>query len=202
MDAARSGGVAQDLGKPCGMNGSEELSQLDEIKTAVGPHAGAEIHSERTYLLNCARDVLGSEASGQKQRNADAITNCATDAPIMRSAGAAEFLDGKLLIAGVEEDGVDVRSDLGCFFNGVGTGYVDHLDEGDSRQGIFKIAMGAVREAIANLNGIGSAVALLGDDVGDILVRRQEECSDGGGNRGGNLSDLCIGDDAGSAGHV
>ena len=79
---------------------------------------------------------------------------------------------------------------------------MDDLNQGNSGQSIFQIAMGALGEMIADLDRIGSAEALLLDDIGNSLSRRQEECSDRGRNGRGNFRDLLIADDARAAWHV
>jgi len=55
------------------------------------------------------------------------------------------------------------------FLYGLGAGYVDNLNEGNSGQGLLQIAMRTEEEMIAELDRIRPAEALLLDDVGYSL---------------------------------
>ena len=56
---------------------------------AVGAHAGTQIEPERAYFFNGLDCILRREPSGQKQRDADAFPDRATEGPIVSSARAA-----------------------------------------------------------------------------------------------------------------
>ena len=62
--------------------------------------------------------------------------------------------------------------------------------------------MRADNEMIADLDRIRAAEALLLDDVGNLLSRSQQECSDRGWDARGDLCDPLIADDARPARHV
>ena len=120
----------------------------------------------------------------------------------MSSAGAAQFLDGEFLVAGVEQDCVHMRGYPHSFVDGLGTGHVHDLNDRNSGQGVLQVAMRADGEMVADLDRIGPAEALLLDDVGHALPRRQQERPDRGWNRRGNLCNLFVADDAGAARHM
>ena len=88
----------------------------------------------------------------------------------MRSARAAQFLDCKFLVAGIEQDCIYVRRDAHDFFDRLGAGHVDDLYDFDAGKSILQIAMCANGEMIANLNRIGAAEALLLNDAGNALA--------------------------------
>ena len=80
-----------------------------------------------------------------------------------------------------------MRRDPSGLLDGLGAGHMDDLNDGNSRQSVFQIAMRALDEMIAELDGIRSTEALLLDDVGDSLSRGQQECPDGRWNGCGNF---------------
>ena len=94
-----------------------------------------------------------------------------------------------------------MRRDARGLLEGLGTGHVDDLNDGNPGQSILQIAMRSVGEMIADLDRIRPAETLLLDDVGNPLPRSQQECSDGRWDGRGNLSDPLIADDARPARH-
>src|ERR1700688_4157009 len=62
--------------------------------------------------------------------------------------------------------------------------------------------MRALSEAIANLNRVRAAHALLLHYAGDALARRKQECTDGRRNSCSNPSDNLVANDPGPAWHV
>src|ERR1700686_1854980 len=86
--------------------------------------------------------------------------------------------------------------------DGLGTGHVNDLNDGNPRQSILQVAMRADSEMIADLDRIRPAETLLLDDLGNSLSRSQQECSDRRGDGRGNFCDSLIADDAGPAWHV
>jgi len=169
---------------------------------AVGADTGADVEGEGTDGGDGVGDVFGSEASGEKERDRDALADSATDGPVVGAAGAPELLDGEFLIAGVEEDGVDVWSDGGSLFDGFGTGDMDDLDDFDSGESGFEVAVRAVGEVIDDLNCVGAADAMLGDDFVDGLAAGEKEGADGRRDGCGDFGDEFIRDDSGAAWHV
>ena len=104
---------------------------------AVSADAGADVEGEGLDGGDGIGDVLRSEASGEEEWDGDALADGSAEGPVVGAAGTAELFDGELLVAGVEEDGVDVRGD-GCgFFDGFGAGDVDDLDDLDAGESLF-----------------------------------------------------------------
>ena len=95
-----------------------------------------------------------------------------------------------------------MRRDSRGLLNGFGSDHVNDLNDGNPGQSILQLAMRAQTEMIADLDRIGPAETLLLDDVGNLLSRSQEECSDRRWDGRGNLGDPLIADDAGPARHV
>ena len=72
--------------------------------------------------------------------------------------------------------------------------HMHDLNNRNSRQSIFEVAMCAGSQVIADLDAVGPARTVLCDDVAGVLSRGQQERSDWRRNGGGNLRDLFIAD--------
>jgi len=130
----------------------------------IGSHPGAQVESERAHFFDGVANVFRRQPTGQKQWDADIFPDGAAERPIVRPAGTAQFFDRELLVAGIEQDGIHVGRDASGLLDRLGTGYVDDLNHRNPGQGLFQIAMGSVREMVAQLDGIGPTEALLLDD--------------------------------------
>ena len=86
--------------------------------------------------------------------------------------------------------------------DGLGTGHMNDLNDGNPRQCILQVAVRAVSEMIADLDRIRTAETLLLDDLGNPLPRSQQKCSDRRWDSRGNFCDPLIADDARPAWHV
>jgi hypothetical protein len=62
--------------------------------------------------------------------------------------------------------------------------------------------MGATREAVAELNAICSAKAVLRDDAVGVLLRGEQKRANRRRNRSGNFRNAIFADHSGTAGHV
>src|ERR1051325_6820546 len=96
----------------------DERAKLLRIERAVGAHAAADVEGERLHGGDGIAHVRRFQASGEKQRNIDAGADLRAEGPVVHAPGAAELLDGGRLIAGVEQQRVDVRRNGARFVDG------------------------------------------------------------------------------------
>ena len=105
------------------------------------------------------------------------------------------FLINNLNLAKAEQK--PKPEDLGS----VGSDKMDYLHDGDSGKGTLQIPTRAVREAVTNLNGIGSATTLLRNDRFAVLLAGEQKRRYRRWHIGGNFRDLLFGDYSPAAGH-
>ncbi len=80
--------------------------------------------------------------------------------------------------------------------------HMNNLNNRNSRQSIFEVAMCAGSQVIADLDAVSPARTVLCDDVAGVLSRGQQERSDWRRNGPRNLCDLLIADYSRTARHI
>src|SRR5262245_41290357 len=89
----------------------EEGSEFLGVKSAIAADSGADVESPRANRVDGLANELRPQAAGEEDRAIDRLTDATADEPVMPSSSAAQLLDRKLLVAGVEQQCVDVRRD-------------------------------------------------------------------------------------------
>ena len=102
-------------GLPNGPNRLEERFEADRIEPVVRPDTRADVNAVRLNFGDRLRHVLRSKPARQVNGHIDAFANPAADAPVVTSPGSAQFGNREALIAGIEQDGIDVRRDAEGF---------------------------------------------------------------------------------------
>ena len=202
QDISKRGGVRSSSAAAGMPHSSEEPLKLVCIQFAVGPYAGTQIEAERPHFIDCLAYVLRREAARQEEWSVDAFPDRTAETPIVSSARAAQLLDRKLLVAGIEQDGIHMRRHPGGLLDRLRPGHMDNLHDRNSGQSLSKVAMRAMGEMVADLDRIRLAETLLLDYLGNSLPRSQQECSDSGWDGRGNLCDPLIADDTRPARHA
>lgn len=109
-------------------------------------------------------EIVRTQPAGEEDGPAAGFDDAAGNRPVVRAPGAAEFLYGKVRVAGIEQDEINLRRDRRGLGDGFFAAHVDDLDELDPGQRATQIAMRAAREGIDDLNRGGPATAVLRDD--------------------------------------
>src|ERR1700716_3742721 len=117
----------------CGVRGFEESGKLSAVQVSIAANARTYVQSEWGHLFNRLPYILGGETACKKNRNVNLLPNLTAQGPVVDSTGAAKFLNGERLIAGIEQQRVHERCYCDRFFNRFRAGYVYHLDDGNSR---------------------------------------------------------------------
>ena len=86
--------------------------QFFGIKQTVSSYTTTKINTERFHLINGLSYIFRFQSAGQENRYTNTFTYFAAQFPVVRSAGASQFLNFQVRITTVEQDGINVRS---CF---------------------------------------------------------------------------------------
>ena len=70
------------------------------------------------HFPDCFGDVFGFQAAGQENGFVDGVTDAAADGPIMCAARAAQFFYRESLVAGIEQERVNLPGNGLSFING------------------------------------------------------------------------------------
>jgi len=103
--------------------------QFRLVQPPIGTDAAANIQPERPDFANGFRNVVRIQAAGEKDGDADGLADDAADGPIVPAARAAEFLDGELLVTGIQQQGVNMRGNGNGLIHRFGTANVYDLHE-------------------------------------------------------------------------
>src|SRR3981081_817495 len=115
-----------------GVCGSEEAGELRAVQVSIGANARTYVQAEWTHSFNRLPYIHGREAASKENRSADLLPNLSAQRPVVDSTGAAKFLHGQRLIAGIEQQCVHERRHCDRFFNRLRASYVNNLNDGDS----------------------------------------------------------------------
>ena len=91
------------------LSGSKRFQGLDKtrqfcwVELSVGADAAAEVDAEGSDHADGFGDVLGIESAGEEDRDRAVFNNLSAQGPVVDAAGSAQFADGCVGVAGVEQ---------------------------------------------------------------------------------------------------
>ena len=109
----------------------------------IASNAGAEVEAEGLNGLDGFGDIVGFEAAGEEDGDIHGFTDFGADGPVVLPTGAAEFFDGEALVAGIQQDSVNVWGQFAGFVDGGLAADVHDLHNGDAGQCFFQLLVGA-----------------------------------------------------------
>ena len=77
----------------------EQRGEFAGIETTIAAHAAAHVDAERLHRGDRLGHVARVQSTREIQRHVNGVADAAADRPVVRAAGAAEFLHGEQRVA-------------------------------------------------------------------------------------------------------
>ncbi len=165
----------------------KEGPQLDWVEVVLSTDAAAQIQTKWVHGGDGIGNVARIKSTGQKERDADRITDSTAQVPVVRASSASQLFNVQIQIAGVEQQGVHMRRRGDRIIHRCGIGNVDDLNQRDTRQRITEMGININRQMLAKLNCVGATTTLLRNDRVRRLLAGKQKGGDRRRHSGGYL---------------
>lgn len=124
------------------------MRQLGFVQLTICADPAADVEREGAYLRDGFGNVGRTQAARHEDRHVDRLADATADGPVVTSARAAEFLDRKRRVAGVEQDRIDLRRNCQRLGERLLAGDMDDLDDRNAGQGRAQVSVVTARQAV------------------------------------------------------